>query len=269
MAMFNRTRELDALSTTLKDVPQFSIISGPVNSGKSTLLGKVMKRAKEENDPLIVHIDLHTKTFRDTGSFASAMIEELGSWHKWLKDCVNFKGEIKGKAGVGMPMDPDVGAQLEVTFGISKGKPAMEPSVRLKNTFDILSKALLECVEGIWGTTPSASIDEANRLQSLLEDQKGNAALNDFFAWVVKNTKQDGRFHVMMASSDSFFHRWVTQYVDSAYFRNFVIGHLSKKEAKKFWEEKVIIKHHDKIQPLTFEKAYEVCEGCMHLLSET
>ena len=88
----------------------------------------------------MIHIDLHMKTFRDTGSFASAMIEELGLWDKWLKDCVDFKGEIKGKAGVRIPMDSDVGTQLELTFGISKGKLAMEPSVRLKNAFDILSK---------------------------------------------------------------------------------------------------------------------------------
>lgn len=104
----------------------------------------------------------------------------------------------------------------------------------------------------------------------MLKDERGYATLNEFFAWIFKNTKQDARFHVMMARSDSFFQRWVTQYVDTAYFMNFVIRHLSKEEAKKFWEEMVIINHHnDDFQPLTFEDAYEVCGGCMHHVSQT
>lgn len=139
MDIFNRTRELDALSSALNDVPQFSIISGPVNLGISTVIGEVMKRARDDTDPKIVHIDLRAKTFRDTASFASAIIEELRSW---VKDYVDFTGEIKGKAGVRIPVDTAVEAELELIFGINKGKPAMEPSVRLKNVFDLLSKAL-------------------------------------------------------------------------------------------------------------------------------
>lgn len=59
-------------------MPWFSIISGPVNSGKVLLL-EFMKNWKEEKpSPSIVHIDLRTKTFRDTNSFSSTMIRELG-----------------------------------------------------------------------------------------------------------------------------------------------------------------------------------------------
>ena len=90
-----------------------------------------------------------------------------------------------------------------------------------------------------------------------------------FFPWLVKNTTQDARFHVMMASSDSFFLRWITQYVDTAYFMNYVIDHLCNEEGRRFLEEEVIINHHhDDCQPLTFEDAYEVCGGCMQLLSQ-
>ena len=53
--------------------------------------------------------------------------------------------------------------------------------------------------------SPVLVIDEANRLRAVLEDQAGNATLNDFVAWIVRNTKQDGKFHITMASSDSFF----------------------------------------------------------------
>lgn len=67
-----------------------------------------MKRVKEDINPAIVHIDLHMRIFRDTSSFASAIIDELGLWHKWLnnlKALVDFKGEVKGKAGVSMDHD--------------------------------------------------------------------------------------------------------------------------------------------------------------------
>jgi len=39
---FNRSKELQAMETILKRNPQFSIITGPVHSGKSVLLSQVM-----------------------------------------------------------------------------------------------------------------------------------------------------------------------------------------------------------------------------------
>ena len=139
--------------------------------------------------------------------------------------------------------------------------------------FNILSKALPDWnwLRGYGIPSPVLVIDEANQLRALLDDERGSAALNDFFTWIVQNTKQDSRFHIMMASSDSFFLRWITQYVDSAYFRNFLIGHLSKDEAKRYWDERVTqeVMQCDDIPPLNFDEVYEVCGGCMHLLSET
>lgn len=216
--LFNRTRELDALCSTLKAKPQYSIISGSVNSGKSIILGEAMKRLKEETDSSVVYIDLRGSTFRDVSSFLAVLIEELGSWHKWLNR-LKLLPHIKGKLSVSA--DKNLEAQLEVTLGEGR-ESAMESSVRLKMLFNILSKALPDWnwLRGYGIPSPVLVIDEANRLRALLDDERGSAALNDFFAWIVQNTKQDSRFHVMMASSDSFFLRWITQYVDSAYFRN-------------------------------------------------
>jgi len=175
--------------------------------------------------------------------------------------------EIKARADV--RMDVNLETQLELVFGVGKAEEG-KSSVGLKDALDILSRALpnWSLLRGRGVPSPVLIIDEANRLRALLEDQAGSATLNDFFAWIVRNTKQDGKFHVIMASSDSFFYRWVTQYVDSAYFRNFVIGHLAKEEAKTFWEE-IVMPHDDGIPPLAFEKVYEVCGGCMHLLWES
>ena len=76
--MFNRSRELNALRGTLNDVPQYSIISGPVNSGKSTLLLEAIKTLKLESpDRSIVDIDLRSRTFRSIEAFSFTIIQEL------------------------------------------------------------------------------------------------------------------------------------------------------------------------------------------------
>jgi len=42
-----------------------------------------------------------------------------------------------------------------------------------------------------------------------------------------------------MASSDSFFYRWVQQFVDSQTFDYLFVGHLSKKESREYWEKEL------------------------------
>ena len=222
--MFNCSRELNALRGILNDVPQYSIISSPVNSGKSTLLLEAIKTLKLESPGRsIVNIDLRSRTFRSIEAFSSTIIQELDTWYNML-----FKllpDSMKARSSILSP-------QIELTFERGKSRP----TECLQEVYDALLKALPEWSwlkeENI--PSPILCIDEANRLQALLDDERGNVALNDFLAWVVLNTKQMHRFHVVMASSDSFFHRWISQYVDSTCFRNLVVGHLSKEEAKRY-----------------------------------
>jgi len=133
--LFNRTRELDTLCSTLKAKPQYSIISGPVNSGKSIILGEAMKRLKEETDPSIVHIDLRGSIFRDFSSFSAALIQELGSWHKWLNR-LKLLPHVKGKLSVSTDKNlrgsfrGNVGRRKGVGHGIlSKTEDAIQHSV--------------------------------------------------------------------------------------------------------------------------------------------
>jgi len=110
-------------------------------------------------------------------------------------------------------------------------------------------------------------LDEANRLSFLSQDDEGGRVLNDFFAWIVENSKQANRFHVVMASSDSFFLKWINQFVDSAAYGNFFLGHLSQNDAKKFWEKLEKEQKNTKgILPLEFIEANKVCGGSIHLL---
>ena len=61
--------------------------------------------------------------------------------------------------------------------------------------------------------------------------------LDEFLTWLVENTKENHRFHVMMAYSDSFIHKCDGSYFDGSYFNNVAIGHLSKDEASRYWKE--------------------------------
>ena len=217
-----------------------------------------MKRLKEETDPSIVHIDLRGSIFRDVSSFSAALIQELGSWHKRLNR-LKLLPHVKGKLSVSTDKNlrgsvrGNVGRRKGIGHGIlSKTEDAIQHSKTLPDW---------NWLRGLGIPSPVLVIDEANRIRALLDDERGSAALNDFFAWIVQNTS---RFHVMMASSDSFFLRWITQYVDSAYFRNFVIGHLSKDEAKRYWEEKVTqeVMQRDDIPPLKCMKFVGVACTC-------
>ena len=40
-----------------------------------------------------------------------------------------------------------------------------------------------------------------------------------------------------MPSSDSFFIEWISQFVDSAAFISFFVGHLSHRDSVKYWEQ--------------------------------
>lgn len=62
--------------------------------------------------------------------------------------------------------------------------------------------------------------------------------MHNVFKWLVLNTKELRRFHAMFASSDSFFHLWVAKYIGSTRYESYVIGDLTKDEAKLYWEEK-------------------------------
>ena len=79
--VFNQSRELNALYYTLKNKPQWTVVSGPLNSRKSTILIKVMETLQDEKQkPLTIHLDLRSRTFRDVDTFASTMLNQLKSW---------------------------------------------------------------------------------------------------------------------------------------------------------------------------------------------
>ena len=252
-AFFNRKQEVDAVRKVLRKSPQLSVFTGPVNSGKTSLL---LKNLKEESDAgrAVLHIDLRDRSFRTVEGFVPAMEKEFSSWRDRLVSVAK-----------GMKIDLEA---FGVKAGVNLGGDAPRAIDRLDTLFKEMSEHLPQ--GNIWKglKTPILFIDEANKLKTLLEDPDGHGALLSFFDWMVKNTKQISRFHVVLASSDSFFHLWINEYIGDAFFQSYVIGDLTKEEAKSYWEDRVVsqVSLSPGVTAPTFEEAYDICGGNLYFL---
>jgi len=92
----------------------------------------------------------------------------------------------------------------------------------------------------------------------------------NLFEWLVKNTKQELRFHVVLGTSDSFFHLWIEKFIGASRFKSYVVGNLSREEAGNFWTDKLLTRNNllKNISPPSFDHAYEACGGNIYLLEQ-
>ena len=78
-----------------------------------------------------------------------------------------------------------------------------------------------------------------------------------------------GRFHTILVSSDSFFHLWVSGFIGTSRYANYVIGDLPKESTKEFWLEKLSPVIRDKMIALpNFNEVYKVCDGNVSLVKQ-
>ena len=66
---FNREREIAAFKKIFSNTPQLSIVSGPVNSGKTSLLLKIFQEISENEHQPILHLDLRERSFASVNEF--------------------------------------------------------------------------------------------------------------------------------------------------------------------------------------------------------
>ncbi|CAB4439673.1 unnamed protein product [Rhizophagus irregularis] len=74
-------------------------------------------------------------------------------------------------------------------------------------------------------------------------DQLGNSdptLLKSFLNWMVLNTKQENRFNIVLTSSDSFFLNWIVNQLNVPHVTPYIVGDLSKEEAKEYFEKHVL-----------------------------
>ena len=243
----------------LKMEPQLSIISGPVNSGKTSLILKILKDVSKDNERPVLHIDLRERSFDTVDSLASSLNAEMSSW-------LDRFGSVSKKLDLNASA---YGFTLGTSFQSNQKEKL--PIDRLNSLFEAMSKQLPPHSWWSGAKSPILFIDEASRLNALLKDKDGHAALTNMFEWFVRNTKQHNRFHVILGSSDSFFHLWVQRYIGSSRFNSYVVGDLAKPDAQLFWDKHVITQLNSidsKLPAPKFDDAYSVCGGNMFLLKK-
>ena len=83
--------------------------------------------------------------------------------------------------------------------------------------------------------TPILYIDEANKLRELVAiDPDGQKAIEPLFTWFVAMTKEQQKFHIVLASSDSFMYNWVCNFVGNDRFKRYAIGHFPNRRLDDF-----------------------------------
>jgi hypothetical protein len=252
---FNREREITALKGIFNGAPQFSVISGPVNSGKTALIRKILADASSQDKRAVLHIDLRGASFDTVGGFQRSLESGMTNW---LETCKRVAARMSLNLGSG-----DI--KFDVSLKQDKDATSIE---KLDLLYDRLDQALPSWEVWTGRSVPILFIDEANKMSHLLNDKDGHTALLNLFDWFVLNTKQDRRFHVVLGTSDSFFHLWMAKYIGTSRFTSYVVGDLSKEEAKRFWNERVISSQtsSEGFSPPLFDDAYQVCGGNMFSL---
>ena len=256
--MFNRQREIRCLSEVLKNKPEFSIITGPVDSGKTRLVEYLLHNKTKRNVP-ICPINLRKGNYYRVQSLVDSLSLDMGSWLYRIKKALSESGK-------------EVSASAAELASVSlKLQRKVTPS-------DSLNYLLKEVANGLPARTllrgkqqPVLFIDEANRLRTLLRDvDHGQSALESLFEWLILHTKEKQQFHVVMATSDSFFNVWVEKFIGSSRYTTYVIGYLEKSCAREYWETKVLKDYilPDGIPPPNFDDVYAVCGGSIHLMNK-
>ena len=248
---FNRCQEIEKLNKLLKSEPQLSVLTGPVNSGKSILVMKIIRDIKKAKIPVLT-INLRDVSFNSVHSFVTILEKKLATW---LQQYLVAADEYRLDASL-------YGLHLK----LGKTRRGLPSIATLDQLFEKISAKLPP--RTFWGKiqTPIFVIDEANELSALRKDPDGHDALMTLFKWLVLNTKELNLFHTLLISSDSFFHLWVAKYIGTSRYINYVIGDLDKSSAEIFWKEKLCAVEHQNLPD--FEEVYKICGGNMFLLKK-
>ena len=252
--MFNHLREVETLYQVLLSAPKLTVITGPINSGKSKLVDHVVTNLYKKTKVPVHTINLRQGTLNTVESLVDSLSsDKMGTWLGAVKQAID---------AVSISF-------VKVHFTQVNSIPFHTPIERLH----MLLLKLAEKFPSYSGKQqPVIFFDEANRLKSLLCDRDGQAALESLLQFLVMHTKEKKQFHVIMATSDSFFTLWIERFIGSSRYNTYVLGHLDETDLQKYWKERVLVDNSHlfekyNINPLPFENAFAVCRGSMFLLN--
>lgn len=88
-SFFNREKEVEGIKEQLLD-PKMLVVTGPVNSGKSAVLNKLLDDVQNSNVP-VMKLNLRLKSFLDTNDFVNVLLRTFSPWYQQV-DAVKVKG---------------------------------------------------------------------------------------------------------------------------------------------------------------------------------
>lgn len=199
---FNRKREIVKFTNAFSADPELHVVLGPPSTGKTALVREITTKGNFK--PLF--IDCRGGQF-DTPTAVHAPI------------CAQFKPFFEKQRETLKKLIPRVEFNIPYFFDLKiklfDGKEKGEISSNdVRMLLDEITKALPKW--SFWKDydipPPILIIDEANLLSQLGESSReGAILLKSFLNWLVKNTKQEKYFHVVLTSSDSLFFNWIVK----------------------------------------------------------
>ncbi|EXX77298.1 uncharacterized protein OCT59_006812 [Rhizophagus irregularis] len=212
---FSRKRELIEFKKVFNyEVPRINVILGPPNTGKTTLVREVVSR--DNFKPLF--IDCRGGHFNTPTCLYNSLICQFDSF---------FNYELSERNGYSEKTAKDI--------------------IELLNTIGDFFLSWSSW-KGQNEQLPILIIDEVNKFSQLGSSKEGEIILVSFLDWLVKITKQDKKFPIVLITSDSLFLDWITQMLDISHVTPYVVGDLSRDEAEEFFEKHVLPRHDSKVR---------------------
>ncbi|KAF0455060.1 hypothetical protein F8M41_001506 [Gigaspora margarita] len=224
---FNRKRELVQFTNAFSSpMPMLHVVLGPPSTGKTALVHEITRKkikGKDQFSPLF--INCRKGQFDTPDRVYDSIYSQFSPFFDKHKDFL--KRIVGGQFSIG-----DVGYRL--------GERGATTSNDVTRLLDNISTHLPNW--SIWNGNnippPILVIDEANMFSQLAENDKN--LLKSILNWLVVNTKEEKRFHTVLTSSDSFFFNWIVKLLHIPHATPYVVGDLSKEEAKKYFEMHIL-----------------------------
>ncbi|RGB30556.1 Archaeal ATPase-domain-containing protein [Rhizophagus diaphanus] len=232
---FNRKREFAEFEKAFRGDLELHVVLGPPSSGKTALIREVTTRGNFK--PLF--LDCRLGQFDSPADVYDSISMQFETFFEYQKKFLleNLpEMEIKAK----------IPYFFELNFKLFDKKEKEITSKNVNNLLNAIANALPN--RNLWKgyniPSPILVIDEANSLNRLgYSSVEGEVLLKTFLDWLVLNTKQTNRFHVVLTSSDSFFYNWIEERLHNPNVHSYVVGDLSKEEAEEYFEKHVLPKN--------------------------
>jgi AAA+ ATPase superfamily predicted ATPase len=195
MPFFNREEDIKQVKAVLSGEPNFIYFAyGPINSGKTALLTKVLEELSKFEDYVVFYINFRGLDIEKVEDLMRVLFDvEYGKGKEAIKEIVKEvlkEGSKLLKKAKGIPIPEKV---FEYLF---------ESRRKTEDAFRYLENLFREVVEG--GKRPVLVMDELQVIKKVL-NTTGQLILDRLFNFMVRLTKETHLCHCLCATSDCLF----------------------------------------------------------------